>query len=502
MTQNHVSQSPAYWRDRSYFFGYGSPFGFYLGYPWWWPGYGYRFGYSPWFAYGVGRGRIWVRLRLPVPGLSVDVPYSANNNPTVALAAAQNGPPNEQLENSLDYASQGEVAFRDGKYQQAVQDWRHALVDDPQNGAIVLLLSQALFAVGQHVEAAGALQAALQMLPEDKWGTVVVHYKELYPNIQAYTDQIRAAEKLRNANPEMPALHLLLGYHFGYLGYPKEAVKELKKAVELSPKDEIARKLYDTFSAKLGEAPKPAEEDIGAGRRNRKPPLRNREPDGPLATVSLRLAQRHRGIAGLQCLSLGQSLVEPLQANLAPRLILAVDAFDLFGEVGDGSIKISNRHVEATTIAIVDGFRRLEPDRFVVVLQRSLIVLIQRAGNSSTSKQLGVGRIAADRRREILDRFLGGDDTGAAQPARFLLGDPKPVALDLVDAHENPRFHGVDGFVLDLQLGLANHHDEIAGLVGDGWGSRAAKSGTGRPSGRDGDEKEGGGSQGLAPSKW
>ena len=43
-----------------------------------------------------------------------------------------------------------------GKYQQAVQDWRHALVDDPQNGAIVLLLSQALFAVGQHVEAAGA----------------------------------------------------------------------------------------------------------------------------------------------------------------------------------------------------------------------------------------------------------------------------------------------------------------------------------------------------------
>ena len=74
-----------------------------------------------------------------------------------------------------------------------------------------------------------ALQAALQMLPEDKWGTVVVHYKELYPNIQNYTDQLRAAEKLRDANPELPALHLLLGYHFGYLGYPKEAVKELEE---------------------------------------------------------------------------------------------------------------------------------------------------------------------------------------------------------------------------------------------------------------------------------
>ena len=88
----------------------------------------------------------------------------------------------------------------------------------------------------------------------------MVHYKELYPNIQNYTDQIRAAEKLRDANPELPAVHLLLGYHFGYLGYPKEAVKELKKTLELAPKDEIARKLDDVFSARLGPAPKPAEE--------------------------------------------------------------------------------------------------------------------------------------------------------------------------------------------------------------------------------------------------
>ena len=76
MIQNHVSQSPAYWRDRSYFFGYGSPFGVYLGYPWWWPGYGYRFGYSPWFAYGLGGyglGGYGYGYGYPVPGISVDV---------------------------------------------------------------------------------------------------------------------------------------------------------------------------------------------------------------------------------------------------------------------------------------------------------------------------------------------------------------------------------------------------------------------------------------------
>ena len=57
---------------------------------------------------------------------------------------------------------------------------------------------------------------------------------------------------MRDANPELPALHLLLGYHFGYLGYPKEAVKELKKTLELSPKDEIAQKLCDDVFGKTG----------------------------------------------------------------------------------------------------------------------------------------------------------------------------------------------------------------------------------------------------------
>ncbi len=61
--------------------------------------------------------------------------------------------------------------------------------------------------------------------------------------MQDYTDQIRAAEKQRDANPELAPLHLLLGYHFGYLGYPKQAVGELEKAVELAPRDQIAQRL-------------------------------------------------------------------------------------------------------------------------------------------------------------------------------------------------------------------------------------------------------------------
>ncbi|HTU25226.1 MAG TPA: tetratricopeptide repeat protein [Pirellulales bacterium] len=259
--QHHVSRNPAYWSNRSYFFGYGSPFGSYLGYPWWWPGYGNRFVGLPWFAYngGLGFGSLGYAYGYPYFAYQATFPGKGyGNSPT--SAAIETAPVSGQLQDSLDYAGLGEIDFRGGKYAQAVQDWRHALVEDPQNGAIVLLLSQALFATGQPVEAAGALQAALEMLPEDKWGAVVTHYNELYPNIQAYTDQIRAVENLRDASPEQPALHLLLGYHFGYLGYPKQAVRELEKAIELSPHDEIAHKLYAVFDARLGPGPKPAEE--------------------------------------------------------------------------------------------------------------------------------------------------------------------------------------------------------------------------------------------------
>ena len=59
------------------------------------------------------------------------------------------------------------------------------------------------------------------MLPEEKWGTVVIHYKELYPNIGDYTTQLRALEKARDTKPDVPALHFLLGYHFGYLELPQ-----------------------------------------------------------------------------------------------------------------------------------------------------------------------------------------------------------------------------------------------------------------------------------------
>ena len=98
----------------------------------------------------------------------------------------------------------------------------------------------------------------MQSLPQNKWGEVIKNYSELYRGNQDYTDQLRVLEKRRRAS-DSPLLRFLLGYHYGYLGYNKEAVRELDKGLEMAPQDELARKLRAEFVAKLKSASPPAQ---------------------------------------------------------------------------------------------------------------------------------------------------------------------------------------------------------------------------------------------------
>jgi hypothetical protein len=146
---------------------------------------------------------------------------------------------------AADFATMGDQAFQEGRYDDAIHDWQHSLVDDPQNGGLLLLLGQAFFAKGDYDQAAGAVEQGMQVLPQDKWGTVIEHYPELYPDNAAYTSQLRALEAARKEKPDMPALRFLLGYQYAYLGHPNEAVRELDKAMELNSQDQLASQLRD-----------------------------------------------------------------------------------------------------------------------------------------------------------------------------------------------------------------------------------------------------------------
>jgi Flp pilus assembly protein TadD len=148
---------------------------------------------------------------------------------------------------AASFDAAGEDAFRAGVYKDAVYDWRHALVDDPHNGTLAMLLAQALFAQGSFNEAAGAVEMGMMLLPQEEWGVVVKNYKELYTNNAVYTAQLRALEKGSSAKPDDAGMRFLLGFHYNYLGYPTQAARELEKVMQLAPKDELSKKLLDAI---------------------------------------------------------------------------------------------------------------------------------------------------------------------------------------------------------------------------------------------------------------
>ena len=223
--------------------GYGRGYGGWgYGYPYY-GGYGYS-GYSnglnymgaAYYPYGVGGNQY--------AAVVTNLPTSAISSPQPQTAASAGG-----------FAEQGEASFKAGDYKGAVYAWRHAAVDNSQNPVLMLMLGQALFATGNFEEAAGATHAAMSQLSKDQWGAVVSNSRELYGNLQDYTTQLRALEQATKDKPNDPALRLLMGYHYAYLGYPQQAVDQLDKGLSIAPQDEIAKQLRDEMQSKL---PKPA----------------------------------------------------------------------------------------------------------------------------------------------------------------------------------------------------------------------------------------------------
>jgi hypothetical protein len=152
----------------------------------------------------------------------------------------------------VDFMSLGERDFRARRYTTAISDWQHALVDDPKNGGILLLLGQALFAVGRYDDAAGATQLGMHYLPEHRWGVVLSNFRELYSD-NSYTTQLRALEASVRAE-DSAAKRFLLGFHYGFLGYPKTSVEQLDRAIELNSNDKLANDLRNLMKVQTHES--------------------------------------------------------------------------------------------------------------------------------------------------------------------------------------------------------------------------------------------------------
>lgn len=173
-------------------------------------------------------------------------------DPQAQTAAA---PTEAELARAADFIEQGEEAMKAGKFREALSHWQHALVETPQNGGAILLVSQALFALGQYNDAAGAVQMGMQLLPEEDWGMVVKNFAQLYADPGEYAQQLKALEAARAAKADDPALRFLSGYQYGFLGHRDQAVRELDKALQLQPQDQGAKKLREMFAAQQSPVP-------------------------------------------------------------------------------------------------------------------------------------------------------------------------------------------------------------------------------------------------------
>ena len=209
-------------------------------------GYGYGASYAP---YGSSTAIITsnpvnqsVVLADPLATATSPSTEIASSDPKSAIAA---------LPTPAQYAQIGETAFKARDYKGAVRAWRHGLIDDPKNGVLVLMLAQALFATEQFNESAGATQFGMQLLSQDQWETVVKNYRELYGKVGDYTSQLRSLEKAAREKADDPSLRFLLGYHYGFLGFPKESAEQLEKCITLAPEDEPAQKLLELITEKL-----------------------------------------------------------------------------------------------------------------------------------------------------------------------------------------------------------------------------------------------------------
>ena len=124
--------------------------------------------------------------------------------PAVALPVAPTGPTAEEQATPLLDAAR--AAFMQGDYRTALAQVDQAIALVPNDTVLHEFRGLVLFALGRYNEAAAADYAVLSVGPGWDWTTL----SGLYPNVEVYTEQLRALEQYAREHPaesggEVPA---------------------------------------------------------------------------------------------------------------------------------------------------------------------------------------------------------------------------------------------------------------------------------------------------------
>jgi tetratricopeptide (TPR) repeat protein len=103
--------------------------------------------------------------------------------------------------------------------------------------------------LGDYQRAAGVLNSLLAVAPGMDWTTM----SALYPNVDVYTQQLRALETYCKQKPDDAAAQFVLAYQYLVAGHSEAATEALKKVVAKQPGDAVAKQLLEALTPETAE---------------------------------------------------------------------------------------------------------------------------------------------------------------------------------------------------------------------------------------------------------
>jgi tetratricopeptide (TPR) repeat protein len=168
-------------------------------------------------------------------GAAVAAPY--NYSQPIDTTSA---PADEQTTNpAMALFDAARASFMQGNYTDALQKSDAALGTLPNDTSLHEFRALCLFALARYDEAAAALYAVLSVGPGWDWATLI----GLYPDVNAYTAQVRALEEYCRNQSESASARFVLAYHYLTQGHVEAAVGVLKQVLEIKPGDTLTARL-------------------------------------------------------------------------------------------------------------------------------------------------------------------------------------------------------------------------------------------------------------------
>jgi tetratricopeptide (TPR) repeat protein len=181
------------------------------------------------------------------PGL-YDPTADSTAAPPAAAEPTAEAPPQPQdpkVTEAVGLFDRARELFKAGDYGGA-----QVLVDQavgvlPQDRVLHEFRALVLFAQGKYADAGATLYAVLSAGPGWNWDSL----RSFYPDINVYTQQLRALEAHARANPTDAADRFVLGYHYLALGHTDQAVAVLTQVTQLSPSDRLSAELVKALTS-------------------------------------------------------------------------------------------------------------------------------------------------------------------------------------------------------------------------------------------------------------